>query len=63
MFPSFATQEALFTAAKYVSASEQKYVSVLGQKHIPVLQNWETSGKHVSAANFSGNMFPHFARA
>ena len=55
MFYRFATREALFPAAKYVSASRRK--------HIPVWKNWETLGKHVSAANVSGNMFPRFAGA
>ena len=49
-FPGFATQEALFLASKYVSASRQK--------HIPVRLNLETLGNICC-----GNMFPCFARA
>ena len=56
MFPSFATREALFTSAKYVSAPAQ-------QEHISMLQNWGTLGEHVSAANVSVSLFPRFGRA
>ena len=44
----------------------RKHKTILKQKHVllleifPVWQNWETVGKHVSAANVSDIMFPHF---
>ena len=41
---------------------EQKHTLLLGIM-FPVWPNWEESGKHVNAANVSGNMFPRFSRA
>ena len=62
MFPSFAIQETLFQAAKYVSAVKQKHILLL-ETTLLAWRNWETLWKHVSAANVSRNMFPCFARA
>ena len=62
MFPSLATRETLFPGAKHVSATRQKQF-LLTETMFPVWPNWETLGKHVSAVNVTGNMFPRFSRA
>ena len=46
-----------------LSHGKQNIFSASRQKHILLWQNWETSEKHVSAANASGDTFPRFARA
>ena len=43
----------------HCDAVKQKHILLL-ETTLLVWQNWETSGKHVSAANVSDNMFPLF---
>ena len=52
MFSSFATRED-------VSVVKQKHILLLGTM-LPVWQNLEISGKHVSGAIFSCNVYPPF---